>query len=193
MVTKVGYQSGAKTYAEYYGIDLKVLCKPIGDDWKGRVKDIHINIIAKAPVSESSKPIEVSLFLSPETDEQKKFIETLQNEGKLKIPSGPEMFFVDVNKIPVTEEMRWWLPKQLKVLDKEPGGPYEQNIELKNTYVVVNPNETTEQLVKVIGIKVKYWVEELDTSEIVLHGDKIVNSILKDFSSGEVEYVYRNI
>jgi hypothetical protein len=189
MVTKVGYQSGAKKYAEYYGIDLKVLRNPTEDDWKGRVKNILLNIIAKAPVSEQDRPISMTLFLSPETEEQKQIIDSLQNEGKLQIPNSPDMSFVDSKNIPITEEMQWWLPKQLDVLEKEPGGPYEQNIELKDSYVLINQDEPEEQLVKVLGVKVQYWVEEVDTSEIVLHGNEIVKTILKDFSTNEVEHI----
>ena len=42
--TLVGYQSGAKQYAEHYGIALKELRLPTPDDWAGRIKDIVINI-----------------------------------------------------------------------------------------------------------------------------------------------------
>ena len=187
MVTKIGFQSGAKKYADFYGIDLKLLRQPIKDDWKGKVKDIHINLIAKAPVSTSDKPISLSILLGPESEEQENIIKTLQKEGKLNIPSSPDMCFVDNSRVPITEEMRWWLPKQLNVLDKEPGGPYEQVIELKDTFVITNPEEDSEQIVKVKGVKVTYWTEELDVREIILHGDEVVNAILKDFSTGETE------
>ncbi|GAI09384.1 unnamed protein product, partial [marine sediment metagenome] len=35
MITKIGYQSGAKKYADFYGIDLKILRKPLQEDWEG--------------------------------------------------------------------------------------------------------------------------------------------------------------
>jgi len=189
MVTKVGFQSGAKKYADFYGIDLKLMRKPIEEDWKDKIKDIHINIIAKAPVSSSDKPISLSLVIAPETEEQRELIEKLQAENKLTIPSGPDMRFVDNSRVPITDEMRWWLPKQLQVLDKEPGGPYEQTIKLENAFIITNPEEDSEQLVKVKLVKVTYWVEELDTREIIIHGDEVVQAILKDFSTGDTEYV----
>jgi predicted helicase len=40
-VTRVGYQSGAKKFAAYYGISAKEMRFPTDDDWKGRIKDIH--------------------------------------------------------------------------------------------------------------------------------------------------------
>lgn len=189
MVTKVGYQSGAKQYADFYRIELKLLRKPKDEDWQGKAKDIHLNIVAKAPKSTSDRPISISLFLSPDSDTQKTKIDRLQQEGRLNVPSGPDMCLLDQNGVPITEEMKWWLPKQLKVLDKEPGGPYEQNIELKDKHILINPESPEEQLVRIIGMKVQYWVEELDTKEIVIHGNEIVNTILKDFATNETEYV----
>jgi hypothetical protein len=192
MVTKVGYQRGARQYADFYGIELKLLRKPKEEDWQGKIKDIHLNIIAKAPKSTPDMPISISLFLSPDSDEQKTKIDRLQQEGKLNVPSGPDMCLLDKNAVPITEEMKWWLPKQLNMLDKEPGGPYEQCIEFKDKYILINPESDEEQLVKTIGMKVKYWVEELDTKEMIIHGSEIVKTILKDFSTNETEYVERN-
>ena len=40
-VSKMGYQSGAKTFADCYGISLKEIRKPLDKDWQGRIKDIH--------------------------------------------------------------------------------------------------------------------------------------------------------
>jgi len=192
MVTKVGYQDGAKKYADFYGIDLKVLRKPTEEDWHGRIKDIHINIISKSPASDPEHPIEMSIILSPETEEQRKIIEQLQSEGKLNIPSGPDLFFVNKRKIPITEEMRWWIPQKLNVLHKEPGGPYEEVIKLEDSYVIINQDERAELLVRVEGVKVKYWVEEIENREIILHGEQIVQAILKNFRTGEIEFVKRN-
>lgn len=118
--------------------------KPIKEDWKDRIKDIHINNFAKFPVNSSNKPISLSLFLAPETEEQRELIKKLQAENKLTIPSSPDMRFVDNSRVPITDEMRWWLPKQLQALDKEPGGPYEQTIELEDTFIVTNPEEDSE-------------------------------------------------
>ncbi|MEK8128856.1 restriction endonuclease [Paenibacillus filicis] len=45
-VTKKGYQSGAKSYADYYGISLQEMREPTEEDWKGRVRKIGFDIIA---------------------------------------------------------------------------------------------------------------------------------------------------
>lgn len=52
IVTKKGFQRGAKEYAERWGINLKELREPTDKDWEGRVKTIHttFNIISKSIV-----------------------------------------------------------------------------------------------------------------------------------------------
>ena len=39
IVTKIGFQSGVKKYAEYYGIELKIVRTPIEEDWRDIVED----------------------------------------------------------------------------------------------------------------------------------------------------------
>ena len=81
IVTKTGYQSGAAKFANYYGIGLKVLRKPNDNDWKGRIKDIHINIKAKMVASSEDKPLSVQVILKPKDEEQRNHIEKLQQSG----------------------------------------------------------------------------------------------------------------
>ncbi|WP_256338062.1 MULTISPECIES: hypothetical protein [unclassified Paenibacillus] len=40
-VTKVGYQSGAKKFGDYYGISLKEMRPPNHEDWNGRIRNIE--------------------------------------------------------------------------------------------------------------------------------------------------------
>jgi hypothetical protein len=188
MVTKTGYQSGATDFANYYGIGLKLLRKPTNDDWKGRVKDIHLRITAKTVASSPSKPLTVTLFFRPKDQAQEARLNDLQNNNRLNITAGPDLVFLDSNRITASEEMRWFLPKELKVLDKEDGGPYTQNIKLEGKYILMNEGEPDEELIEVIGIKASYYVESV-REEIISHGELLVENILKDFNSGEIEYV----
>jgi len=43
-VSKVGYNSGAIKFADYYNISLQEARVPNVEDWKGRVKDIHFSV-----------------------------------------------------------------------------------------------------------------------------------------------------
>lgn len=91
IVTKTGYQSGAAEFANYYGISLKILRKPNDNDWKGRIKDIHINITAKMIVSSKDRPLSVEVILKCKDEEQRNRLEKLKQSGKLIIPSGPDL------------------------------------------------------------------------------------------------------
>ena len=188
IVTKTGFQSGAAEYANYYGIDLKLLKRPTDKDWEGRMKDLHLNIIAKSVASSKSKPLVVQMKLKAEDDIQKKYLVDLIKGGNLAVESGQELCLLDKNGNVCSEEMRWWLPKQIKVLDKEEGGPYNQYIELDNKYVLVNQGRQDEQLIQVEGFDISYYVESF-SHEIISYGEEIVEAILKDFKTNEVEFV----
>ena len=44
VATKVGFQNGAKEWAKKYGIQARIIRHPIEEDWKGRIKDIHLQV-----------------------------------------------------------------------------------------------------------------------------------------------------
>lgn len=186
IVTKTGYQSGTVQFANYYGIGLKELRKPNDLDWQGRVKDIHIVIIAKTVVSSEEKPLTVKVVLKPKDESQRVRL----GSGRMNVPSGPDLRFHDKEGHIISEEMRWWLPKQLVTLEKEDGGPYTQEIKLEDKYLLINENAPDEELVEVDELIVSYFVESF-SEEVISHGEQIVGAILKDFNTAEVEYVKR--
>jgi hypothetical protein len=49
IVTTTGYQSGAKQFAEFYGINLRELRTPSVKDWHGKIKNVHINFEVVTP------------------------------------------------------------------------------------------------------------------------------------------------
>lgn len=64
-VTKVGYQSGAEKFANYYGIVLKELRFPTAKDWEGRVKNIVLTIHALSiDVKERNFDIDIDWLLA---------------------------------------------------------------------------------------------------------------------------------
>jgi predicted helicase len=62
--TLVGYQSGAKKYAEHYGISLKELREPTDADWQGRVQDINLNLHVVKVQVKSFQPRVAPAFLA---------------------------------------------------------------------------------------------------------------------------------
>ncbi|TAL76237.1 MAG: hypothetical protein EPN76_11760 [Burkholderiaceae bacterium] len=188
MVTKTGYQSGAAAFAKHYGLALKLLRKPTDADWKGRIKSIHINIVPRVPVSTEERPITCKLVIRPESNEQEARLSVALAKNPALVNADPSFQFLGKDGQPVTEELRWWIPRQLKVLDCPDGGPYKQPIELKDHYLQIELGEGQE-LVQVLGVLIEYFVETLDTSEIIVDAGETVSAILKDFESGEWEHV----
>ncbi|AFM26873.1 restriction endonuclease [Desulfomonile tiedjei] len=193
LVTKVGYQSGTADFAKFYGIGLKLLRKPIEADWKERIKNLHFEIVAKSLVSTPEHPIELKLFLRASTKEQAARLQATEAEGKLKIPLGPNLKFLDLNGEECTDEIGWWLPQALNCLDKEEGVLYEEAIKMGDLYIRLDLGGPEPELVEVIGLVAKYYVETIAFSETIIHGQEIVEAILKDHFTDDVEFVkYRN-
>ena len=191
MVTKTGYQSGVVQFAQFYGIGLKLLGPPTEKDWDGRIKNIVIRIIAKQVVSTPERPLMLGIEIAAKDEEQVKRIAELRAANRLAIPNPSSIQFYNDKKEPVGDALGWWIPGQLDVLSKPAGGPYEQRIDLTDKFVLVNPGDPDEELIAVQFAAAKYWVEQFDAKEVTLHGKEIVEAILKDYGTGEIEHIKR--
>ena len=189
MVTKTGYQSGVADFCKYRGIALKLLAKPTDADWEGKIREIHLNMRPRVPVSSKTHPIVVTLFFQPESEEQKTRLESLL-EKSLPAPVPTDMRFYDESGQPVTDEMRWWVPKQLKVLEREDGGPYKEIIKLENHYAYAGVGSDIE-LARLAGVTIDFYVETLQSTTVIFDATATVSAILRDFETGDWEHVYR--
>lgn len=189
MVTKTGFQSGTVEFGKHYGIELKLLRKPTEEDWKGRIKDIHLNITAKTAVSTEEKPLVVQVQLAPSSEEQADRMVALQARGLGRLAYRPDACLLDKDRLPISDEFRWYIPQQLEVLDKDDGGPYTQRIELKDAYMLMDEGQPTEELVRVAALECTFYVESI-SQEIISHGENLVEAILKDFNTQSVEYIH---
>jgi len=190
MVTKTGYQSGAAAFCKHYGLVLKLLRKPTEVDWRGRIKEIHINMVPRVPVSNKTHPIVCKLYLRPSSEEQEVRLTNASSQNPDLVHATPSMRFLDKDGQPITDELKWWIPRQLNVLEHEDGGPYKQPVGLTEHYTFADLGNGTE-LVQVIGVVIEYYVETLPSHQVVIDATETVSAILKDFQSGEWEYVHR--
>lgn len=186
IVTKTGYQSGVVNFAKYYGIKLKLLRAPIDSDWEGRIKDIHVALHFRSAVSTPDKPIKVTLNLKAKNKEQEIRISNAKSDD-----NGLQIKFYDKSGIARTEDLISWLPRQLKVLDQKDGGPYKAIVPTPDFWIYINQGQEGEELVEVSGLGVEYYVETIQIREFTTYGEEVVESILRDNSSGEIEYIKR--
>lgn len=190
MVTRVGYQSGAAEFSKHYGISLKLLRPPTPEDWKDRVKRVTVNLHARVPVSTKEQPIRCELSIRPIDDVQEQLLLASMAKGADLVRATPDLKFLTSLGEIATDELRWWLPKQLNVLERADGGPYQQRIPLDDHFIMLDLGRGQE-LVQVIGMVVSFYVETLDTESITYDASRAVSAILKDFESGEWEHVHR--
>jgi hypothetical protein len=148
------------------------------------VKDIRAIMTVKLPVS-----IVVTAQAEPIDLNQARQLLTFLGKGISIASAGPETVFVNKEGNPITDEMRWWLPRKLNFWDKDDGGPYEEIILLDDHYVDSGIPDLDHPIVKVKSLSVKYRVESQDIREIKIHGEEIVKAVLIDNASGTHEYV----
>jgi Restriction endonuclease len=188
MVTKTGYQQGVVQFAEHYGIGLKLLRKPTDKDWEGRIKDIQVRMHILTLATSPEKAPRVELCLTADDPEELN-IALAHKEFDPRV--APDMVFVNAEGVPITEQFRYWLPRQLAGGGNTAGGPFTKQIPLTDHFILVNTKDGKTRIVKVAGLTVQYHYEEQNIPDLVIAGEQVVQAILRDFNTGEVEHVRR--
>lgn len=170
--TLVGYQSGAKKYGEHYGIALKELRRPSGDDWSGRVKDIHLNFHVVSVEIKGFQP-----RVSPE------FLRKIGADERIELKAGfssvdPIVFDKSSNASFSYEDLRQQLPTS-----------HEAVKGLKHFFRFANHILRLDQMdIEIDGIDIVYDVD-VESEKVEINGDALVQAIIKDVASGELTFV----
>ena len=180
MVTTVGYQDGARRFAEHYGIGLKVLRPPTQSDWENRIKNIQLNI--KVRTLSSDFPVDIALENWEVRDQQQ--AERLKS-AKLVDAQNPQIY--DCSGTLVVDNLAQWLCQRLPIAQADPGGPYSHALDLEESYFKMTLPDDSEEFFKATKMVVKYYVSGAEETISVL-GNEVVQYILKDFLSGDFEY-----
>lgn len=174
MITRVGYQKGAKEFAEHYGIYLKILREPVESDWNGRVKTIVTEIEAisfdvknwkinvdkewmKAKFGKSELP---NIKIHKKTDEI--WIKDAEN-NKLK------SFYQLQNELPYNENKKSGL---------------SQVINFDNGFI----DTENYGIIKIKGIEITYNINST-VSKSISDGQEIAKAILKDVKTNEIKFI----
>lgn len=188
IVTRTGFQSGVIDFCKYYGIGLKLLGQPTEDEWAGHIRKIVLNITPRVPVSTEECPIRGELYLRPSSNDQEQRLNEALKENPELGTAGPDTYFLDSSGNAKTEEMRWWIPRQLNVLEYDDGGPYKENIKLRDHFVLADLGQGPE-LVEAIGMVIHFYVETLASTEVISDATESVVAVLRDQESGAWEHV----
>jgi hypothetical protein len=173
--TKIGYQSGAKLFADHYGISLREVREPTDADWVGRLRKIHLNMNVVMPM--------ITKFnLRP----SRAFLDRLAPNEKSEITlnfSTDDPIIFDSENMPVVsyEGLRGSLPHQSKsATGQRHFAPFPEH-----TF------RTNNEVIEIDGIDIEYDVY-VDTSEDIIDGDALAKAIIKDVTSGELTFVDKN-
>ena len=175
MVTKKGYQSGALQFAESKQIDLKVLRKPIDEDWEGRVKTIVLNFSAfSTDIVSLSIEFDSDWLISNKYVEKGKKINLtisgMTNEILITDSSGQKItsLYDIYNSLP-----HEWKEVSNLIFEKEFNDAFIETHEIGKT--------------KFKKIIIRYNVNKTDHQTIV-DGEETAKAILKDVKSGKIKF-----
>jgi hypothetical protein len=190
MVTTTGYQSGVNTYAQHYAIGLKLLRPPTQEDLAGRVQTIEFDITLRT--LSTRHPIRVKPIFSRVADAaQAERLKALAATGDIRVPPLAKLVLLNRDGTPKTERFAYWLQRQLKIPDKVGGGPYFERIVLTDHYYPINAGQANQELVPIDGLEVEFWVDESVSDTITFHAFQVVEAILRDHFTGEIEHVHK--
>ena len=183
MVTKIGYQDGAKKYADTYGIDLKELRSPNEQDWEGRVKTIVLQMTMVLPKIKQCIPLLDTDWIKANIEFSKEGPKNyqLQLQGM-----SDELIVYDENGRPITNFHE--LDSKLPCLDQEVTEDLEHIYTFDNGYMDFDPLGR----LKINGVKYVYDVIRQEMSPITIDAQRMVKAILKDALSGDIKFIRRN-
>lgn len=175
MVTKVGYQSGTKKFADFYGINLKELRFPKDEDWKGRIKTIVFQMKMVVPNIRQRIPLFDNEWIKtnikfPENGQMTYSFQGMANE--IKIYDENSQVITDFHELDKKVPHEWNAATGL-----------EHTYSFKNAYIDVQPLGR----VKIKGVKYTYDVET-GTEEFQVDALETTKAILRDAITGEIKF-----
>jgi hypothetical protein len=179
MVSKIGFQKGAKEYASYYGINLKELRPPSEDDWKGRIKSIIVNIRTVVPNIKQRNIVIDQDWVKANIE-----LPTDSNFSYSIRGMADEIWIFDKegNKIKNFNNLDQELPIKWKSEND-----IRHNYEFEDAYIEVEKYGK----IKIKGIQYLYNVNT-GIDEIRIDGQDTAKAILKDVLTGKILFFDKN-
>jgi len=169
-VTLVGYQSGAKAYAEHYGVTLKELRHPNEQDWKGRLRDAIANINIITQNIDEFTPVFTPEFLENHKDMETFAISCNTHDPLIFDPTG--------KAVASHEQLRSTLPAT-----DAPFIGHDYTFDFPG-HILKTDNGDCE----INAIKIKYSAT-LEKSTMKISGDVFAKAIIKDVLSGAYTFI----
>lgn len=169
--TTKGFQAGAKTYADHYGIDLKEIREPNAADWDGRVKDIELNLHVRNMTVTSWQPLPTG-----------EYFDSVPNGEEVQITTG----FRTDEPIVFKDEDGSSLSRNdlddLVPFDYEAGAGFEYFVDLPGHTLKLDNLE-----IPIYGISYVYDIS-FDTEKIKIEGERLAKAIVQDVAQGDIKF-----
>ena len=179
--SRKGFQSGAKKFADYYGISLKEIRQPEEEDWKGRLKTIHVEI--------NVMPTKVTgIHVEPD-------YEWLIKEGIISSEDESDKIVIATNKL--NTELFVYnedgsIIKNFLDLENELPHDYKEGKDFKFAHRFDNGFlDSNVGKIKIKFIGFIYDIENVST-DLILEADNIVSAIIKDVKSGDIQFINKD-
>lgn len=175
IVTTIGFQSGAKEYADFYELGLKLIRKPRGEDWDGYIQIVNIQL----------------KFLRNHYLDFKLSFDGKDQATRDIIEQDPSVMSTNSTEIVVRDEdhepcaFNLWLDRHVLSGSDEFGVECETTLLPEKSYLVT-PDNRELKLGKVV---VTYMSTQFD-QDLEIDAMNLVEAVLQDFSSGEVEHMH---
>lgn len=179
-VTKVGYQSGAKKFANHYGVDLKLVKETSDEDLDGRVRQVQVNVIAKT-VSRNP-PMEITDLKLKKQEDVIWLNEPNSNRSLSFINPMADVFSSSGQSL--NKKFGILLNEKIPTLDRNAGGPYTEVLKFQDEAL-----EYQGRFIQLSELKVTYHVDEYSQTSISDDALAIYTHILKDANNNEIEYL----
>ena len=170
IVSKVGFQKGALEWAKRYGIQARIIRHPTDEDWKGRMRNIHLQVNA--------------FFVN---NIRPTFVINKEKAGGLEIPS---VFESDAAKVVITydkivdsdcHEFGASSTTMLDLINKLPRNNEpckDKKYSYKFTNGILNGQYPIDEVAVTYDISVS-------TEHTAIYGDDLIKAIVKDIVSGQ--------
>ncbi|WBA18835.1 restriction endonuclease [Salinivibrio kushneri] len=175
IVTTIGFQSGAKEYADFYEMGLKLIRKPRGEDWDGCIQIVNIQMKFLR-----NHYLDVKLEFDGKDPQTREIAE-----------KDPSVMSVNSTEIVIRDEghepcaFNLWLDRHVSAGSDGFGVESQETLIPENSYLLTPDNRE----LKLGRVLVTYMSTQFD-QDLEIDAMNLVEAVLQDFSSGEVEHMH---
>ena len=181
-VTRTGYQSGARDYANVHGIKLFELREPTDQDYEGKIKEIHLRMHYQFPQVSQAQPV-----FDVEWAKAEKLRLLLTDEDLTIKFAGldNQIFFKEANGTQVLS----FHDASLKLIEKATTLDSFQSLTFDKPLFIDSFNPKF-PLVRCLGFQARVQIIE-DSREIVLKAEDTVEFILKNIATNKMDFIHK--